>query len=142
KKPYVISHHTVHSKQGRFNLELQIKRAITRLSNNISCSHSVQSRIGGPSIVIPNAYRSEIFREYSDVHKDLDVIFVGRLIPDKGVEDLVRAFGELSQTDQRPQLSIVGDGPDFSALSKLVSELHLTQHIKFVGVKHGHELAR
>ena len=142
KKPFVISHQTVHSAPVWFSLEVLVKRVVTKLSTNVSCSHSVQSRIGGPSIVIPNTYRSAIFREYSDVHKDLDVVFVGRLVPDKGVEDLIRAFGQLSQTGLRPQLSIVGDGPDLSYLLGLVSELHLTQQVKFVGVKHGQELAR
>jgi glycosyltransferase involved in cell wall biosynthesis len=142
KKPYVISHQTVHATPRRFSLEVQIKRAITSISTNVSCSHSVQTRIGGPSTVIPNTYRSEIFKEYGDVHKDLDVVFVGRLVSDKGVEDLIRAFSQLSQIGLRPQLSIVGDGPDLPSLLERVSELHLTQQIKFLGVKQGHELAR
>ena len=34
----------------------------------------------------------------------------------KGVSDLIEAFGQLGQTDFRPRLSIVGDGPERTAI--------------------------
>jgi glycogen(starch) synthase len=79
----------------------------------------------GRSVVIPNSYRIETFKEYSDVTRDLDIVFVGRLVSDKGVSDLIDALGQLGQAGFRPRLSIVGDGPErpviFTRVASLVS---------------------
>lgn|SRR5262249_52977917 len=142
RRPYVISHQTIYDSCRRFDVGPAVKKAVTRVGNNISCSRSVQSRIPGRSIVIPNTYRSEIFRELSDVPKDLDIVFVGRLVPDKGIEDALRALSELGQEGLRPRLSIVGDGPDAPVVERKVRELGLGQQVSLIGIKHGVELAR
>jgi len=42
------------------------------------------------------------------VIKDLDIVFVGRLVSDKGVSDLIEAMGELAeQTSDRDCQSLV-----------------------------------
>jgi glycogen synthase len=140
--PLVISHHGTYDVPGHFSIVPEVKKTVTRFSNNICCSQAVQSYIPGRSVVIPNAYRSDVFREYSDVSRDLDIIFVGRLVSDKGVTDLIDALGQLGQTGFRPRLSIVGDGPERAAILRRVRELGLEQQVTFTGMKHGCELAR
>ena len=120
----------------------ELKKNVTRFSNNICVSEAVQAHIPGRSVVIPNTYRSDLFREYNDVGRDLDIIFVGRLVSDKGVADLIDALGQLGQTGFRPRLSIVGDGPERSAIMTRVRELGLEQQVTFTGIKRGFELAR
>ena len=66
--------------------------------------------------MIPNTYRAEIFKEYGDVIKDLEIVFVGRLVSVKGVSDLIDAMAHLGLASFRPRLSIVGDGPERSAI--------------------------
>ena len=142
RKPYVISHQTVSYSPSRFDVSVAIKKAVTRFSNNISCSLSVQSRIGGRSIVIPNTYRSEIFKEYREITKDLDVVFVGRLVPEKGLEDVLDALSQLDKEGLRPRLSIVGDGPDAPFIARKVRELGLDRQVNLAGVERGLELAK
>jgi glycogen(starch) synthase len=142
RKPFVISHQTVYDSPALFDAAVALKKAVTRFSNNISCSRSVQSRIGGQSVVIPNTYRSEIFKEFPEVARDLDIVCVGRLVPDKGIEDAVDALSQLRQEGLRPQLSVVGDGPGSPVIAKRVGELGLGQQVSFVGIKRGLDLAK
>ena len=105
--PVVISHQGTYDSPDHFSIVPKFKKTVSRFSNNICCSQAVQSYIPGRSVVIPNTYRSDVFKEYSDVSRELDIVFVGRLVSDKGISDLVGALGQLGQTGFRPRLSIV-----------------------------------
>jgi glycogen synthase len=140
-RPFIISHQTVYDSTGLLS-SARLKNALTYLSTNVSCSRSVQSRIPGRSIVIPNAYRSDIFKQYDDVARDLDIVFVGRLVAEKGITDLLDAMKHLSDAGLRPLLSIVGDGAALPAVAKSVNELGLSDQVRFIGIKQGDDLAR
>jgi glycogen synthase len=142
RRPLVISHQTYHGSPGHFSMVSEFKKTATRFGSNICCSRAVQSHIPGRSVVIPNSYRTEIFKEYNDVIKDLDMVFVGRLVSDKGVSDLIEAMGQLGRAGFRPRLSIVGDGPERSAIVTRVGELGLGRQVTFTGIKTGSDLAR
>jgi glycosyltransferase involved in cell wall biosynthesis len=142
RRSLVISHQTYHGSPGHFSMVSEFKKTATRFGSNICCSRAVQSHIPGRSVVIPNSYRTEIFKEYNDVIKDLDIVFVGRLVSDKGVFDLIEAMGQLGRAGFRPRLSIVGDGPERSAIVTRVGELGLGPQVTFTGTKTGSDLAR
>jgi glycogen synthase len=142
RTPLVVSHQGTYDSPGRFSIVSEFKKTVTRFSGNICCSRAVQSRIPGRSVVIPNCYRAEIFKDYVDVIKDLDIVFVGRLVSDKGVSDLIEAMGELGRAGFRPRLSIVGDGPERPAFLTKVQELGLASQVTFTGVKRGSDLAK
>ena len=74
--------------------------------------------------------------------RDLDIVFVGRLVSDKGSSDLIEALGQLGQTGFRPRLSLVGDGPERTAILTRVGELGLGPQVTFTGIKRGSDLAR
>jgi len=141
--PLVIIHHGTYGPPGRFSgIVAEFKKIVTRFSTNVCVSKAVQAHIPGRSIVIPNTYRPEIFKDYRDVIRDLDVVFVGRLVSDKGVMDLIDALGHLGQAGLRPRLSIVGDGPERTAALRRVGELGLGPQVTFAGTKLGSDLAR
>jgi len=142
RRPFVLSHHGVYGSASTFSLTSEMKKAVARFSHNICISAAVQSKIPGHSVVIPNTYRSEIYKKFEDVNQDVDVIFVGRLVSDKGVTDLVDAFAYLRQTGLRPKLSIVGEGPELTNIIKRVREHDLNQQVTFTGKKHGTDLAK
>jgi glycogen(starch) synthase len=142
RTPLVISHQGVYGSPGRTSIVAELKKAVTRFSKNICCSQAVQSCIPGPSILIPNTYRGEVFKDHGDVARDLDIIFVGRLVSDKGVSDLVDALSDLGGAGLRPRLSIVGDGPERPAILARVEELGLDSQVSFTGIKRGFDLAR
>lgn len=58
--------------------------------------------------------------------------YVGRLHPMKGVQDLIAALAEMT-ADQRPQLLVVGDGPAFDDLNRMVQNWNLTGDVRFQG---------
>lgn len=61
------------------------------------------------------------------------VTFTGRLVREKGVDVLVRAFQSVHATLPHAQLHIAGSGPDRDALKALVNELQLAECVVFHG---------
>ena len=59
--------------------------------------------------------------------------YAGRLSREKGVEELVRAFGAASRKVPNARLLIAGDGPERSALEKLAGTLEIGDRVAFVG---------
>ena len=138
QRPVVLSHHCVYDS----SFVSCLKRMVARAGTNICCSYAVQSKIPGKSTVIPNPYRSELFKKYDDVVRDLDIVFVGRLVSDKGVVDLIDALQVLAVANFRPRLSIVGDGPEGAHIGERVERFGLGEQVTFTGPKSGIELAR
>jgi len=64
---------------------------------------------------------------------DFVVGFVGRLIPLKAVDVLMRAFARLDRPGKR--LWIVGDGPEAEALKALASQLGVASMVRFFGYR-------
>lgn len=55
--------------------------------------------------------KRDILREEFGIKEDIIIGYVGRLIPSKGIEYLVRAVYEISDKARRVTLLVVGDGP-------------------------------
>jgi len=62
-----------------------------------------------------------------------DFLFVGRLIPQKGLEYLIRASKILKDENIEHQILVVGDGPLKSELRGLASKLEIEDTVKFLG---------
>jgi glycosyltransferase involved in cell wall biosynthesis len=65
------------------------------------------------------------------------VLFVGRLVERKGVDDLLHAFKLLLLDLPDVELEIVGDGPDLGRLKKLAQDLGVDSCVRFLGELHG-----
>lgn len=62
------------------------------------------------------------------------VLYVGRLVPEKKVDLLIRAFALARSGFVEPQkLTIVGDGPERSTLDALASSLGIATEVEFTG---------
>ncbi|PIS03503.1 hypothetical protein COT83_05730 [Candidatus Peregrinibacteria bacterium CG10_big_fil_rev_8_21_14_0_10_44_7] len=75
-------------------------------------------------------------------HEKFRILYVGRFDTIKGVDVLVRAISELADEGFKKELEVrlVGYGYEIKKLKKLVSKLHLTRVVKFVGMKKEDEL--
>lgn len=61
------------------------------------------------------------------------VLYVGRLHPQKGVDDLLRSVPPLALRHPELALLVLGDGPQEAALSALAAELGLGDRVRFLG---------
>jgi phosphatidyl-myo-inositol dimannoside synthase len=61
------------------------------------------------------------------------LLFVGRLVEEKGVEDVIRALGLISPTLPDATAVIVGEGQHRTMFERLAHELHLEQRVAFTG---------
>jgi len=138
----VTLHHGWYEDRSAFDVRAKLKRLLSRLTHNIFCSAGVRRRIGSHGIVIPNAYSDEIFRGHDDVPRDRDIVFLGRLVTDKGCNVLVEAVAILHARARETNVTIIGDGPELSRLKHQVDALGLADCVTFAGKVEGQALAR
>ncbi len=83
------------------------------------------------------AKRDQIRREMGLSDSRLVAIYVGRLVPEKGVGTLLEGICHLLPTE-RPHLLVVGDGPERAELEGLSVENRLP--VTFLGFRENHEI--
>lgn len=85
-------------------------------------------------VTIPNALDLSRYRAMAPAapHEGFVYAFAGRLIHQKGVDILLRAFAQL----EKGRLLIAGEGPDRTALEALAEELRIQERVSFVGIRH------
>ncbi len=130
KKKWFVIHHLPY--QHADNWKQRLKNQFTRIAQNISVSHYVAGTLKGSSIVIHNFVDRE-FRITNQAERPLDFCFLGRLVSDKGADLLIQAFAQLYQENQQLSLTIIGEGPDFFYLERLVDELDVRESVRFTG---------
>jgi glycosyltransferase involved in cell wall biosynthesis len=142
-RPLVITHQTWYRRvDGTFGWQNRLKYFVTHFATNISISHAIAKHIPAPSQIIPNSYQENIFYEMPEISRDKDLVFLGRLVSDKGVNLLVQALARLQSMGLYPKLTIIGTGPEESKLHQQAEELEILSWVQFVGVKVEHELAK
>ena len=68
--------------------------------------------------------------------------FAGRLVPEKGVDVLLRAVAEVLRTLPDTRLIIAGDGPERDRITRLIAELNMQGHVEMTGHLTREALAR
>jgi len=61
--------------------------------------------------------------------------YLGRLVPEKGVDLLLRAAGNVKQSGRSFRLKIIGDGPERKALERIAEESDLGDWVEFLGYR-------
>jgi glycosyltransferase involved in cell wall biosynthesis len=67
------------------------------------------------------------------LHEVPTAAFVGRLVPEKGVDVLIQAFGRILRELPHAQLVIIGDGPERAHLERLIASMNLSGHVTLRG---------
>lgn len=99
--------------------------------NLVAVSHFMASLEARPCRVLPNPYDDELF--YNDgSDRDRDILFVGRLVEEKGLMLLLEAFKLLSN-DGCHSLTIIGNGPQMSVAEEFVRLSELGARVNFLG---------
>lgn len=95
----------------------------------------------GQVVLLPNGIDCAPYRKYNRAPADpaapLRCIYIGRLAPRKGLDEILAALPACSAT-----LVIAGAGPDEARLRLRARELGIEARVRFAGPAHGEEKAR
>jgi glycogen(starch) synthase len=134
-RPWVVAHHTwIARADGSRAAVDTLKRWSLRAASNIAVSHALAASLGVKARVIPNPYRADVFQVSNGGTRE-GVIFVGRLVSDKGADLLLEALALM----RGPRATIVGDGPERTALEAQAKKLGLD--VRFTGTMRDAALA-
>ena len=96
----------------------------------------------GKLVTISNGVEIERFRDAQPTLKDDPFLqresvigFVGRLVPGKGVDILLRAAQKVLSRCPNTRFMLVGDGPSRQELESLASQLGIQDRVVFAGVR-------
>ena len=76
------------------------------------------------------------------IHAPRSFLFVGRMVPQKGASDLLRAVGELKDSGLRFRLNLVGDGPLYRRMQRLAMDLAVDDIVSFHGLVDPEQVVR
>lgn len=80
-----------------------------------------------------NPYLKKDLKEKLGIEDKIVILYIGRLIQQKGLECLIKAFARVLQENLQIFLIIVGEGPLKNTLKSLVNELKIGNNIIFLG---------
>lgn len=135
RTPVVLTHHSPYwiDREGTRDWRERLKVAIAKRAGwNICVSGFVRDAIGLPRArTVPNCYDDTMFFRDETTARDRDVIFVGRLVSDKGADLLLDAVAA-SPGGRNWSVTIVGGGPENEILKRKAVGLGL-KNIRFTG---------
>jgi glycosyltransferase involved in cell wall biosynthesis len=140
QRPLLVTHQTWLGDSSA--ITPQVKRFFCMSATNVFISDAVKDRARLPGTIIPNPYEDRLFRVSPTTPRDQKIVFVGRLVGDKGVDVLLRAMAILQTQALMPTVTIIGDGPELSTLVALAHSLGLGDRINFRGALSGPPLAQ
>jgi glycogen synthase len=132
--PTVVTHHSwMRRADGTLGAENIAKRVAIRACHNVSISHAIAAALPVPSVVIGDPYEASEFSALRTRTRDRDLVFMARLIGDKGCDLLLHALRKLQVKGMFPSLTVIGDGPEMATLRALTVELGLGKQVEFLG---------
>src|SRR5262245_10062491 len=95
RRPWVIAHHVWTPRAGRGAGVGRWRRWLFRFAGNIAVSRAIAVSLGTPATVIGNPYAEDQFKALPSVSRDRELVFLGRLVSDKGLSVLLEALALL-----------------------------------------------
>jgi glycosyltransferase involved in cell wall biosynthesis len=139
--PMVLSEHAESNRRRRLPLSRHLEGWIYGHYDRIVCVSAlveislsawipaIQSR----TTVVPNAVEMPIDGWDAGGQFTTDLIFVGRLFEQKGLDQLIDALSLLRSRGIRPSLDVVGEGPRRIEYERLVQRQDLVGQVRFLG---------
>lgn len=115
-----------------------IERGLFSFERHISVSQKTKldllnAGLRKPVYLVPNGIDTGLIRSVKPSPVESDFLFVGRLIPEKGVDFLLRALALLKENFPDFRAVIVGDGPERKKLEGLARGLGIGDNVTFTG---------
>ena len=107
----------------------------TQVAANVAVSDHNGRRVALPrtQTIYHGIMETTLNNTFSRAGEQLVLAYVGRLVPEKGVDVLLRAAGVAWNSGCDYRLKIVGDGPERGRLESLADELQLRGRVAFLG---------
>jgi glycosyltransferase involved in cell wall biosynthesis len=142
RKPIVVTHHGSYCRPpSGIDLAQRLKHAVVERTTSVAISRAVAACFKTDSVVIYNPYDARQFASRAPESKRPgDLIFLGRLVSEKGIDVLLHALVLLRSRGLCPRLTVVGSGPELAALQEMAERLGLDEQVTFAGAKGGMEL--
>jgi len=142
RRPLMIGLQTwIRSVEGKRTAVSRFKQSAMRFATTVvACSDAIRADSFQRANVIGNPYSSQLFRVLPEIPRERAIVFLGRLVSDKGADLLLQAFAQLRPPGWR--LTIIGDGPERRPLELLAKELGIFDSVNFSGVLQGEPLVR
>jgi glycogen(starch) synthase len=133
-KPLTITHQAwqEHDDGTRDNLQ-RLKLFVSRFGLNIAVNSVLARDLKTPALVIPNPLRGEIDLGPAFAERPRDVVFLGRLVREKGVAVLTDALARLHASGRAVTTTIIGDGPLRAELERQAAATEMPRAIEFAG---------
>ena len=135
RRTFCVSHHTTnYSLDGSINFLGRLKYKVASYAHNTSCSYYTNSLLYRKGIVINSPYNEKQFFPLPTIQRNKELVFLGRLVSDKGCNLIIEALKILRDTKQiKPKFSIIGDGPELNPLKELCLQYQMNEQVEFLG---------
>lgn len=110
-----------------------MRKRLLRRSKHVACSQAVAGSLGMESLITANPYENDLFATQVATERVGELVFVGRLVPEKGLNVLLNAMALLAAKHVTPRLRVVGDGPCRTDLEERARKLRLRDQVEFLG---------
>jgi glycosyltransferase involved in cell wall biosynthesis len=121
--------------------EATLGRYVMRVSNAVTAVSAAVAEHGGQVSgarhriqVIPNGVDTQVFQP-GQFPEPPEIIFVGRLVPNKGPLTMIRAAAAVNQRYPEARFTLVGDGPQRQRLEREAARLGIAGAVRFTGVR-------
>lgn len=131
-----LDHSNLNKRAIRF-----LKQSILHHCRNVAISEAVAAKLPPGTVVIGNPFDARRLESPPETERTGELLFVGRLVSDKGADTLLDALGILATQGLHPKLTLVGDGPERPHLEAQAMRLQISKQVHFAGIRQGDQLA-
>lgn|GEM_PF-330350 len=142
KPTILVHHHTDKLSKGLQAWQEPLKYYLRHRAKNISVSHALSKQLDTSYTVLHNPYRDDLFFEMPEIKRKHELVFLGRLDNQKGLDLLLKALHMLKKQSLTPHLTVIGEGIEEKNFRHLTQTLDITAQVNFVGEKTDLELVR
>lgn len=114
-----------------------IEKGIFHLTKNVICvsqltfENMIENKYPDNATIIANGVNTNEIT-FINPHRDyVDIVFAGRLIPEKNVELIINAISKVVRKHHQVKCKIIGNGPSEAHLKQLTSSMGLEDNIIF-----------
>jgi glycogen synthase len=133
-KPVAVTHQAWQEHDdGTVDARQRLKLFVSRFGLNIAVNSVLARDLKLPAITIPNPLPGEIDLGPEFAARPRDLVFLGRLVQEKGVAVLLEAVARLHERGCPVTATVIGDGPLRAALENQAAQVKIPASIQFPG---------